>query len=265
MRALWQKPGGPAGAGVFSAAMTVTARSAGSAIAAHPDWDPARVRAITLDLDDTLWPIWPTIARAEAVLHAWLQQHAPATAARLGDAQQLRTVRERIVALRPDLQHDLSALRRESIRLALTESGDDPALAEPAFELFFAERQRVDLFDDVHAALDQLAARFPVVALTNGNADVARVGLARYFRHSISAREFGVAKPDVRIFQAAAAQAGVSTAAVLHGGDDARLDVEGALQAGMQAVWVNRQASDWTHGFRAHLEVPHLHALCAAL
>lgn len=236
-----------------------------AAPAPHPDWNPARVRAITLDLDDTLWPIWPTIARAEAVLHAWLQQQAPATAARLGDAQQLRNVRERIVALRPDLQHDLSALRRESIRLALTEAGDDPALAEPAFELFLAERQRVDLFDDVHEALDRLAARFPVVALTNGNADVARVGLGRYFRHSLSAREFGVAKPDVRIFHAAAVHAGAPSEAVLHVGDDAHLDVHGALQAGMQAVWVNRHAGAWAHDFRAHLEVPHLHALCAAL
>lgn len=245
--------------------MTEHTRPQAALHVARPDWDPSRVRALTLDLDDTLWPIWPTIARAEAVLHAWLLQHAPATAARLGNAQQLRTVRERIVALRPDLQHDLSALRRESIRLALDESGDDPALAEPAFELFFAERQRVDLFEDVHEALDRLAARFPVVALTNGNADVARVGLARYFRGSLSAREFGVAKPDARIFHAAAAQTGAASAAVLHVGDDAHLDVQGALQAGMQAVWVNRNVGDWAHGFRAHLEVPDLHALCAAL
>lgn len=229
------------------------------------DWEPARVRAITLDLDDTLWPIWPTIARAEAILHAWLQQHAPATALRLGDARQLRAVRERIVSLRPDLQHDLSALRRESIRLALQESGDDPALAEPAFDLFFAERQRVDLFDDVLEALDALAARYPIVALSNGNADVVRVGLGRYFRHSVSAREFGAPKPDPRIFHAAAAHAGVPSAAVLHVGDDAHLDVQGALQAGMQAAWVNRQGAAWEHAFRAHLEVPDLHALRAAL
>ena len=30
--------------------------------------DTARIRAITIDLDDTLWPVWPTIARAEAAL-----------------------------------------------------------------------------------------------------------------------------------------------------------------------------------------------------
>ena len=43
--------------------------------------DLSRIRAITLDLDDTLWPVWPTIHRAEQVLSDWLMQHAPATAA----------------------------------------------------------------------------------------------------------------------------------------------------------------------------------------
>lgn len=36
-----------------------------------------QIRAISLDLDDTLWPIWPTIAKAEGVLLQWLAQHAP--------------------------------------------------------------------------------------------------------------------------------------------------------------------------------------------
>ena len=42
--------------------------------------NPAQVRAITLDLDDTLWPILPTLERAEARLQSWLDAEAPATA-----------------------------------------------------------------------------------------------------------------------------------------------------------------------------------------
>eukprot|EP01036_Dinobryon_divergens_P044714 gene44713-59679_t len=45
----------------------------------------SKIRAITLDLDDTLWPIWPTIGRAELALSAWLQQHAPTTASVFSD------------------------------------------------------------------------------------------------------------------------------------------------------------------------------------
>jgi putative hydrolase of the HAD superfamily len=81
--------------------------------------DISRIRAITLDLDDTLWPIWPTIARAEAVLLDWLAEHAPATRALHASTAALRALRDRVQQLRPELSCDLGALRRESIRMAL--------------------------------------------------------------------------------------------------------------------------------------------------
>ena len=227
-----------------------------------PLLDIGRVRAITIDLDDTLWPIWPTIARAEAVLLDWLKRHAPATAALFSSPTELRAIRVQMVTLRPDLQGDLSALRRESIRLALTQAGDAPALAEPAFEVFFDERQRVDLFADVHDTLAFLSARYPVVALSNGNADVHRIGIGHYFRGSVSASEFGVAKPDVRIFHAAANAAGVLPHEVMHVGDDATMDARGALDAGMQAVWINTPNHPWPHGAPPHAMVSSLTGLC---
>lgn len=228
--------------------------------------DLSRIRAITLDLDDTLWPIWPTIARAEQVLSAWLAQHAPTTAQLGADQKTLREVREETGRTRPDLSHDLNALRRESIRTLLQRAGDDPSLAEPAFEVFFAERQRVDLFDDALPALEHLSARFPVVALTNGNADVHRVGIGAHFVASIGMREFGVGKPDPRIFHAGASAAGVAAHEVLHIGDDAHLDAVGALNAGMQVAWVNRGGHAWEHApLVPHITVSELGALCRAL
>lgn len=227
--------------------------------------DVSRVRAITLDLDDTLWPIWPTIARAEEVLLQWLRQHAPATAALFADTAALRAIRDQMVNLRPDLHHDLSALRRESIRLALTQAGDDGALAEPAFDLFFAERQRVQLFDDTHDALAFLAARYPVVAVSNGNADVHQVGIGHYFQHSFSAAVLGVAKPDARIFHAAAAALQVQPHEVLHVGDDATLDALGAMEAGMQAAWFNPAEHAWPYDTPPHATVSSLTALCHLL
>jgi len=230
-----------------------------------PSLDVSRVRAITIDLDDTLWPIWPTISRAEAVLLDWLTHHAPATAALFSDVQALRAIRDQMVTLRPDLRSDLSALRRESIRLALTQAGDEPALAEPAFDIFFAERQRVELFADTHDTLAFLSSRYPVVALSNGNADVHRIGIGHYFRSSISASVFGVAKPDVRIFHAAASAAQVAPHEVLHVGDDATMDAQGALDAGMQAVWLNAANHPWPHGVPPHATVDNLTTLCKLL
>ena len=227
--------------------------------------DVSRVRAITLDLDDTLWPIWPTIERAEQTLHRWLGRHAPMTAALFSSPTTLREIRNELEASRPDLRHDMSAVRRESIRLALTRAQEDPALADQAYEVFFEERQRVDLFEDALASLDFLAARFPIVALSNGNADVHRVGIGKYFHAAISAREFGIGKPDPRIFVAAAGAMEVEPAQVLHVGDDATLDALGAINAGMQAAWLNRGDHPWPHESAPPLTVASLHELCALL
>jgi len=223
--------------------------------------DAGKISAISLDLDDTLWPIWPTIERAEKALHDWLTVHAPMTAALFSSPPALREIREEMSTARPDLKHDMSALRRESVRLALYRAGEDPMLADPAFEVFFTERQRVILFADALPALDFLAARYPLVAITNGNADLQRIGLARYFRASISAREFGVGKPDPRIFHAAAGAVDLWPDNVLHIGDDATLDALGALNAGMQAAWVNRRDAAWPHEPEPHVTVAHLSEL----
>ncbi|MBP6494650.1 MAG: HAD-IA family hydrolase [Rhodoferax sp.] len=225
--------------------------------------DISKVRAITLDLDDTLWPIWPTIERAEAALAAWLTQRAPVAAGVFANPKTRVAMREEIVKSRPDLSHDMSALRRESIRLALHRCGEDTQLAEDAFQVFFAERMRVNLYEDALPALAFLAQRFPIVALSNGNADVGRVGIGEYFHDSLSAHEFGVGKPDPRIFHAAAVAAGVTSDEVLHIGDDVHLDVLGALGAGMQTVWVNRGDHVWAHDDQPHLTVSELGQLCA--
>jgi 2-haloalkanoic acid dehalogenase type II len=201
--------------------------------------NPTRIRALTLDLDDTLWPVWPAIERAEAVLHGWLRINAPATAARF-DLAGLRALRERVALEQPQWSHDLSALRRESVRMALAAASDDESLADPAFEVFFAERQRVDFYPDVLDGLQRLSRAYPLLALSNGNADLVRVGLAPWFRGSLSAREFGVGKPDARIFGEACRRLGCAPDEVLHVGDDLELDVRGARDAGLQVVWVRR-------------------------
>ncbi len=224
--------------------------------------DIARVKAITLDLDDTLWPIWPTIERAEKVLHDWMVENAPMSAALFNSPAALREIRDHMAHNRPDLKHDLSAVRRESIRLAMYRAGENPLLADAAFETFFAERQRVRLFDDARPALEFLSSRFPLVSISNGNADLQRVGIAAYFRASISAREFGVGKPDPRIFHAAAGAVDLTTEDVLHVGDDATLDALGALNAGMQAAWVNRADHLWPHEVEPQETFANLTELC---
>lgn len=198
-----------------------------------------RITALTLDLDDTLWPIAPVIQHAENTLHHWLCQHAPRTAA-LHDVAGLRRLRDQVAQARPDLAHDLTAVRLEGTRLALLAASDDPALAAPAFEAFIAARHEIAFYNDALPALQRLAARYPLLAVSNGNADLHRLGLSAYFVGSLSARDCGVAKPDPRIFEAACRRLGQPPAQVLHVGDDVRLDVMGAQRAGLPAAWIQR-------------------------
>ena len=220
----------------------------------------AHIRAITLDLDDTLWAIQPVILRAEQGLQDWLQQHAPATAALSLERKQ--ALRRATHAAYPQKAHDLSFLRREAIRACLVEAGDAPDLAEPAFEVFYGFRQQVEFWPGKLEALARLAQHYRLVALSNGNADIFRTPAAPYFHAAVRAHEFGVAKPDSRIFHAAAEAAGVTPDAVLHVGDDSHHDVQGARGAGIAAVWITPAESVWALDEPEPLRFAHLRDLC---
>jgi len=202
-----------------------------------------QIRAITLDLDDTLWPIAPAIERAEAVLHAWLRERAPKTAQAF-DVPALRAKRDEVARTRPEIAHDFTQVRHESLRLALLEAGGDPSLSREAFDVFFAARHELELYPEVQHAIERLASRYPLMALSNGNADIARTLLGPWFSGAISAREFGVGKPDPRIFHEACRRLGLQPSQVLHVGDDLELDVLGARDAGLHTFWLRREGCE---------------------
>jgi putative hydrolase of the HAD superfamily len=202
------------------------------------------IRAVTLDLDDTLWPFAPIGARIEQTLHDWMLRHSPRTA-EMFPIPAMRALRERTFADNPQLAHDLSALRRLTLAHALRASGADLSLVEPAFDAFYAARNQVECYPDSLAALQRIAARVPVAAITNGNADLERIGLAEHFAFQLGAREHGAAKPDPGIFLAACARLGSPPAEVLHVGDHVELDVAGAARAGLRACWLNRVGGRW--------------------
>jgi HAD superfamily hydrolase (TIGR01549 family) len=204
------------------------------------------VLAITLDLDDTLWPFAPIGARIDQVLYEWMLQHSPATAAMYPVAA-MRELRERSFRDNPHLHYDLSALRRLTLQEALENSGADLALLEPAYEAFYAARNQVEFYPDAVEALTRIAARVPVAALSNGNADLARIGLDHHFAFQLGSREHGAAKPAASIFHAACERLGVAPAHVLHVGDHVEMDVVGAMQAGLRGCWINRVEHTWHH------------------
>lgn len=199
------------------------------------------IRLVTLDLDDTLWAIAPAIERAEIALHEWLRANCEATAQRFS-REQLRALRREVEGLHPELSGDITALRRRSIQLALQRGGDDEALLDEAFDVFWTARNEVEYFADVLPALTRLKSQYALAAVTNGNACLHRTGLTEFLDFSITARDAGCAKPARSIFHQACERAGVTPRETLHVGDDIECDVRGALAAGLHAVWINRDA-----------------------
>lgn len=206
------------------------------------------IQLITFDLDDTLWDVTPVMQDAEAVLRNWLALHAP----RLGavPVEHLWKIRSALLEAEPLLKHRLSELRRRILFHALEDAGyphdEAQVLAESGFQVFLDARHQVELFSEVHPTLEILATRFQLGVITNGNADVRRLGLAEYFRFALCAEELGIGKPDPKPFLEALQRAGVAAAHAVHIGDHPSDDIAGAQQAGLRAIWFNPRGLSWS-------------------
>lgn len=205
------------------------------------------IRLITFDLDDTLWDVRPVLHSAELTLREWLARHTPD----LNDfsVEALGAIRRTLLEAQPELRHRISELRRRILCHALEEAGyprDEACeLAEQAFQVFLEARHAVQLFPEVHPTLELLANHYRLGVLTNGNADVRRLGLADYFDFTLCAEELGIGKPDPRPFCEALKRAGVAAEHAVHIGDHPSDDIGGAQRAGMRAIWFNPTGGPW--------------------
>jgi putative hydrolase of the HAD superfamily len=137
--------------------------------------------------------------------------------------------------------------RREVWSLALADQGvQDPALAEELGDRYGTEcRARHDRFPDVPACLDELRDSYTMGLITNGASclqreKLATAGLSDYFDVVVISAEFGVGKPDPSIFKHALSLLGSDPEHTVMIGDSIARDVDGAIAAGLQGVWVNR-------------------------
>lgn len=85
--------------------------------------------------------------------------------------------------------------------------------------------------------------------ITNGhsvtqNGKIRKLGIAGEFDHVIVSGDFGIDKPDARIFHHACNSLGVTPATAAYVGDHPRNDVMGAEQAGLTAIWI-RTGGPW--------------------
>tara|TARA_B100000809_G_scaffold90523_1_gene89028 strand:+ start:1363 stop:2055 length:693 start_codon:yes stop_codon:yes gene_type:complete len=196
------------------------------------------IRVIAFDLDDTLWDVGPVIKRAESILGDWLEKEVPGYSY---EPSKLMPIRETLLSEDPSLSHRLTAFRQQLIKTSLISHLDEQSAAshaEGAMEIFLAARNEVKFFEGALDTLRDIARSFQLGAITNGNADIYRLGLNDCFSFAFSAEQVGAPKPAPDLFHAALAHTGCEPAQMVYVGDDPIKDVDAANEVGLHTIWM---------------------------
>ena len=226
------------------------------------------IRVITFDLDNTLWDVEPTLIKAEEVQQAWLLEHRPG-AVEAFDHDALWEFKKSVWKRHPQLLHHVSQMRTQMLYELQIAAGypehEARSGAQQAFDIFLQQRHQVKLYEEALTVLEQLAQRYTLGALTNGNADIYKTDAAEYFDFAFLAEDIGSSKPHPDMFHAALQQTGVSAGEIVHVGDDPEHDIRGAREVGMSTVWMNSRGKAWPGGEKADREIDNLQQLPAAI
>ena len=222
------------------------------------------IRCVTFDLDDTLWPCEPTISNAEQALYSWLKVHYPRVTQRYS-LEDLQARRAAYGKAHPELAHNVTELRRQSLAELTKEFNYSSQMAEDGLALFRKFRNKVNFFDDAFTTIDQLKNHFKIGAITNGNADLDVIGVSEKFNFVVTAEMAGAAKPSEKIFQYAQNQVQLESHEMVFVGDHPDVDMLGARQSGWRTIWFNPNKVQELDGVKPDAEIQQLSQLLALL
>ena len=199
------------------------------------------LRAIFFDLDNTLCDIEAGAGERFRAAVAAIARHD----SRMTEAQLL----ERVTTISTNRGRLLALLEEMGLE------GHPAGLAAVDAEEDVLFRQLTPS-PDVHAALEELKAHFTLGVITNGPSERQRrkldvLNLAPLFSVVIVDTEVGWSKPDARIFRAAIEAIGGRAEETLYVGDRWEVDVVGAANAGLRAVWIAPQGQGDPPGLEA--------------
>jgi len=206
------------------------------------------IKLITFDLDNTLWENDSVIRNAEQVCYDFLRQQSPELVKHYSPAE-LAKLRQQLMIESPHLSPQVSKVRKLAMHKALETVGHEPGkipdLVTKAFEVFFHARNQVTLFPHALPLLEKLQQRYQLISITNGNSDLEKIGLAKYFSCSLSAEKVGAGKPRPNLFHAALHRGNANPQETIHIGDHPEDDIFGAQQLGIHTIWFNPQRFKW--------------------
>ncbi len=205
------------------------------------------IRAISFDLDDTLYDNRPVIEHAERWMVAHMRDRYLETA--MFDRSWWQRLKLQIQREQPALVDDVSLCRRVLLQRGLMEGGMAEAVArqeaESVFDHFLEVRSQVAVPETTHRVLSALAQKYPLVVISNGNVLLERLGLDGHFQHVLKAGGGFRMKPAPDLFHDMARRLGLPPSQILHVGDDVTTDVAGAVHNGYRSAWLNDVGQDW--------------------
>ena len=211
------------------------------------------IKVITFDLDGTLWDVEPVIVNADKQVFAWLEERTPVITQEL-TIEALTKWRMDYYQQHTDLHHQISQIRIDAMRELFLSFGynatDSCRLSEEAFAIFIDARHQVTLFENVVPMLEDLHGNYRLGALTNGNANIFKLDIGRYFDFSFSAEQLNASKPATDHFIAAQDYTRCLPGEIIHIGDHLEHDIYGAQQAGCRNIWFNPDQQKNTLGIK---------------
>lgn len=102
------------------------------------------------------------------------------------------------------------------------------------------------LFDDAKEVLEKLKKDYKLGIITNGDGIQQRQKLentkiTNYFSQIIISSEVGFSKPEKEIFKLACEKIKEKPESCIMVGDNLKADVQGAINAGLNGIWINRR------------------------
>lgn len=229
-------------------------------------FDRSTIKALSFDLDDTLWSGKQVIIKAENAMHEWMLEHTPEVFEQFSK-QALQAHKIAFINSNPQLKNKLTDARKKYLSTLFSQLNypDYKSKAIACFDIFYQARQQVELFDGITEALTKLKKNYRLVAITNGNADIDLTGLGSYFEFCLNAEDFSVPKPHPEIFEAALSQLQIQPEHCLHIGDHPIHDMLGAYDLGIKTCWLKDGTRQWDQSFKADIEISHVSELLPLL
>ena len=201
------------------------------------------ISVISFDGDMTLWDFYKVMRHSLKQTLTELQRQVPTQRALELTIDEMIWIRDQYVNEVKGEIWNLLEIRRGAFEQTLEYVGyPNKKLAAHLNAIYRKHRfEDIELYSDVIPTFDVLTQHYKLGLLSNGNTYPERCGLEDYFSFVIFAQDVQVEKPDPKIFEITAQQAGCEFSQLMHVGDSLENDVAGANNVGAHAVWLNRE------------------------